>query len=223
VCGRYSITVPTTQLAERFDAAPPSELPGPRYNAAPTQTLPVLLNTGERQIQLLRWGLIPRWAKDATTGYKMINARSESLTEKPAYRDSFKRRRCLVLADSFYEWQKTGDGKIPMRIMLKSGEPFAFAGLWETWKDPQDPEGELLRTFTIITGKPNDVVAPIHDRMPMILLPEDEKVWLDNEADTETWSKLLKPYPADLMRAYPISRRINATTNDDPSLIVPAA
>ncbi len=220
MCGRYSITVPTSQLAERFDAAPPSETPGPHYNAAPTQELPVLLNEGERQIQLLRWGLIPHWSKDTSTAYKMINARSETLDEKPAYRDTFKKRRCLVLADGFYEWQKTGKGKTPIRFTLKSGEPFAFAGLWENWKDP---EGNWLRTFTIITGKANALVAPVHDRMPMILLPENEKTWLDNEAGPTIWGNMLQPYPAELMRAYPVSTRVNATSNDDPSLIEPVA
>jgi len=222
MCGRYSITVPTNQLAERFDAAPPTEAPAPHYNASPTQALPVLLNEGERQIQLLRWGLIPHWSKDMSTAYKMINARSETLDEKPSYRDPFNKRRCLVLADGFYEWQKTGKGKIPMRFTLKSGEPFAFAGLWENWKDPNDPDGNWLRTFTIITGQPNSLVAPVHDRMPMILLPENEKAWLDNEAGPTIWHDILRPYPAELMRAYPVSTRLNVTTNDDPSLIAPA-
>ncbi len=219
MCGRYSISIPAEQLAERFDAVVPPETTTPHYNASPTQQLPVLLNEGEREIHLVRWGLIPHWAKDPTTGYKMINARVETLEEKPAYRDPLKKRRCLVLADGFYEWKKTPDGKIPMRIMLKSGEPFAFAGLWENWKDP---EGDWIRTFTIITGKPNDVVAPIHDRMPVILLPKNEKVWLDNEAGLDAWQEVLKPYPADLMKAYPVSTRINAVTNDDPSLVAPA-
>src|SRR5258707_9380083 len=193
VCGRYSITVPTSQLAERFDAAPPSESRGPHYTAALTQKLPVLLTEGERQIQLLRGGLIPHWSKDTSTAYKMINARSETLDEKPAYRDTFKKRRCLVLADGFYEWQKTGKGKTPIRFTLKSGEPFAVAGLWENWKDP---EGNWLRTFPIITGKPNALVAPVHDRMPMILLPENENTWLDNEAGPTIWGNILQPDPA---------------------------
>ena len=153
-------------------------------------------------------------------GNQMINARAETLTEKPTYRRTFEKRRCLVLADSFYEWQKTSSGKVPMRIMLKSGEPFAFAGLWESWKDP---EGEWLKTFTIITGKPNDVVAPIHDRMPMILLPENESVWLDNNAGEEVWKDLLKPYPSELMTAYPVSKRVNTPANDDPGLLQPIA
>jgi len=221
MCGRYSISIPAEQLAQRFDAIVPPEITQPHYNASPTQDLPVLLNEGEREVQLMRWGLIPFWSKDPTTGYKMINARVETLDEKPAYREPLKKRRCLVLADGFYEWQKTAGGKkIPMRIMLKSGEPFAFAGLWENWKNA---DGEWLRTFTIITGKPNEVVAPIHDRMPTILLPEHEKVWLDNDAGLDAWHDVLRPYPADLMKAYPVSTRINIVTNDDPSLTAPAS
>src|SRR5690242_1121549 len=195
MCGRYTITADPTQLAERINAALPSELIQPRFNVAPTQSLPVLLNEGERQIQLLRWGLIPRWAKKPSNDYSMINARAETLEEKNTYRDAFRKRRCLVLADSFYEWQKTPDDKtkVPMRIMLKSGQPFAFAGLWETWKDHET--GEMIRSFTIITTTPNDLVEPIHNRMPAILLPELENEWINNDAGTDVWRDLLKPYP----------------------------
>ena len=220
MCGRYSIAVPTQELAERFQAELPSQPVDPHYNAAPTQNLPVLLNQGERQIQYLRWGLIPSWAKDDSTGYKMINARAETLSEKPAYRTALRKRRCLVLADGFYEWKKTSNGKIPMRFTLKSGEPFAFAGLWETWKNPED---EWVRTFTIITGEPNDLVKPVHDRMPVMLLPENEKIWLDDGAGETVWQNLLRPYPADLMTAYKVSKRVNDVTNDDPALAAPVS
>ncbi|MCC7446715.1 MAG: SOS response-associated peptidase [Anaerolineae bacterium] len=222
MCGRYTITADPTQLAERFNAALPSELIQPRFNVAPTQSLPVLLNEGEREIQLLRWGLIPRWAKEPSNDYSMINARAETLEEKNTYRDAFRKRRCLVLADSFYEWQKTPDvkTKVPMRIMLKSGQPFAFAGLWETWKDHET--GELIRSFTIVTTTPNDLVEPIHNRMPAILLPELENEWINDDTGPDVWRDLLKPYPADLMTAYPVSRRVNSPANDDPSLLQPA-
>lgn len=222
MCGRYTITTDQTQLAERFNAAPPSELIQPRFNVAPTQMLPVLLNEGERQIQLLRWGLIPRWAKEPSNDYSMINARAETLEEKTTYRDAFHKRRCLVLADSFYEWQKTPDvkTKIPMRIMLKSDQPFAFAGLWETWKD--QATGDVIRSFTIITTPPNELVEPIHNRMPAILLPELENEWINNDAGPDVWHDLLKPYPADLMTAYPVSKRVNSPANDDPSVLQPA-
>jgi putative SOS response-associated peptidase YedK len=220
MCGRYTITVQPELLAERFNAALPPEMSEPRYNAAPSQTLPVILNENEQQIQLLRWGLVPHWSKTPDTDYRMINARAETLEEKSTFREALRRRRCLVLADGFYEWKKTDDGKVPMRITLKSGEPFAFAGLWETWKDRET--GELLRTFTIITTTPNDLMVPIHDRMPAILLPEMERTWLDDSAGPERWRELLRPYPADLMRAYPVSRLVNSPTNESPALVAPA-
>jgi putative SOS response-associated peptidase YedK len=219
MCGRYTITAPADELAKRFDATLPPEMTGPRYNAAPTQGLPVLLNEGEREIKLLRWGLVPSWSKSISNDYSMINARAETITEKPTFRKALEKRRCLVLADSFFEWQKTGSEKIPMRIMLDSEEPFAFAGLWETWKKP---EGGVLHSFTIITTEANDLVAPIHDRMPVILKPESEKLWLDNDAGVEEWQKLLRPYPAKLMKTYSVSKMVNAVVNDVPGVITPA-
>lgn len=217
MCGRYTIFIDPEQLAERFQASLPLEGLQPRYNAAPTQALPVLLNQGERRIQLLRWGLIPSWAKDPTIGNRMINARAETVAQKPSFRAAFQRRRCLVLADGFYEWQKTPQGKVPMRIALKSGEPFAFAGLWEQWTGAQ---GEPLRTFTIITTTPNALLAPIHNRMPVVLSPEHESQWLDAAAGQERWLEVLRPYPAERMMAYPVSKRVNSPANDDPSVIV---
>ncbi len=220
MCGRYTITVQPELLAERFDAALPPEMSEPRYNAAPTQTLPVLLNEDVHNVQMLRWGLVPHWSKTANADYHMINARAETLEEKSTFREALRKRRCLVLADGFYEWKKTDDGKVPMRITLKSGEPFAFAGLWETWKDRES--GELLRTFTIITTTPNDLMVPIHDRMPAMLLPEVEKAWLDDAAGPEAWRELLRPYPADLMKAYPVSKLVNSPSNESAALIAPA-
>lgn len=216
MCGRFTIFADPAQLAERFNAALPAEGLRPRYNAAPTQDLPVILNEDERAIQLLRWGLVPFWAKDPAIGNRMINARAETLPEKPSFRTPLQKRRCLVLADGFYEWKKTEHGKAPLRIGLKTGEPFAFAGLWETWKQP---DGELLRTFTIITTPPNSLMEPIHNRMPAILLPEDEALWLDNSAGVIGWLSALRPYPAELMTAYPVSPRVNSPRNDDPSVV----
>jgi len=228
MCGRFTIFADPERLAERFEASLPEAGLRPRYNAAPTQSLPVILNEGPPAIQLLQWGLIPFWAKDPAIGSRMINARSETLAEKPAFRAALKKRRCLVLADGFYEWlrstpeatgrsgQKTPDGKQPMRITLASGEPFAMAGLWETW---DAPDGSLLRTFTIVTGEPNELVASIHNRMPAILLPEHEALWLDNAAEPAIWLDVLRPYPAERMAAYPVSRRVNYVTNDDPGLV----
>jgi putative SOS response-associated peptidase YedK len=227
MCGRYTITSNAEQLAARFGAAPADAEGGaamgaalePRFNAAPTQTLPVILNQAPEQIQLLRWGLVPRWAKDASGGAKMINVRAETVEEKPSFRDAVRKRRCLVLADSFYEWQQTPAGKVPMRIMLASGEPFAFAGIWELWRDPQ---GELLRSFAIITTAPNPLVAPIHNRMPAILRPEHERLWLDDNPDATPWREVLGPFPAEAMVAYPVSRLVNSPANDTPAVIAAA-
>lgn len=216
MCGRFTIFADPDRLAERFQAALPADGLQPRYNAAPTQYLPVILNDGPPAIQLLQWGLVPFWAKDPSIGSRMINARAETLAEKPAFRAALKKRRCLVLADGFYEWQKTPTGKQPMRITLASGEPFAMAGLWETW---DAPDGSLLRTFTIVTGEPNELVAAIHNRMPTILLPEHEALWLDNAAEPAIWLDILRSYPAERMAAYPVSRRVNHVANDDPGLV----
>ena len=222
MCGRFSIFADPERLAERFDASLPEEGLRPRYNAAPTQNLPVILNedVDARRIQLLRWGLVPFWAEDPSIGSRMINARSETLAEKPSFRAALKKRRCLVLADGFYEWQKTATGKVPMRITLKSGEPFALAGLWETWKEPT---GDLLRTFTIITTSPNELLEPIHNRMPVILPREHEAIWLDNSADQAIWLDMLRPFPADQMTAFPVSKRVNYVGNDDLEIVQLAA
>ena len=226
MCGRYTITSNVEQLAVRFGAEPAAAegvttegALEPHFNAAPTQTLPVILNQEPGQIQLLRWGLVPRWAKDTSGAAKMINVRAETVEEKPTFRDALRRRRCLVLADSFYEWQQTPAGKVPMRIMLASGQPFAFAGIWELWRDPN---GALLRSFAIITTTPNELVAPIHNRMPAILRPEDERRWLDEDSEATPWRDVLGPFPADQMTAYPVSRLVNSPANDTPAVIVAA-
>jgi putative SOS response-associated peptidase YedK len=218
MCGRYTLTFFPDRLADRFDAQLPIEDFYPRYNVSPTQYLPVIRNKDERRIEMLRWGLIPVWAKDPSIGNRLINARAETVADKPSFRSAFQKRRCLVLADGFYEWIKASNGKIPVRIMLKSGEPFAFAGLWESWKDPA---GESIDTFTIITADPNQLIAPIHHRMPVILLPENETAWLDNDVDRDTLLGMLQPYPADLMTTYPVTTGVNSPGNDDPSLIEP--
>lgn len=219
MCGRYSMSTPPQQIAMRFQAQLPAEELQEHFNAAPGQQLPVVLAGDEgRRLELFRWGLIPSWAKDANIGYKMINARAESVEEKPAFRTAFKRRRCLVPADGFYEWYAAGKHKQPVRFVLTSDEPFAIAGLWDEWHDPQ---GQLVRSFTIITGAPNELVAPIHDRMPVILSQEHEALWLDQQAGPHVWLDLLKPYPAELMRSYEVSQRLNSPTNNDASLLQP--
>ena len=190
----------------------------PRYNVAPTQEVLTVTSDGaENGGQFMKWGLIPFWAKDPSIGSRMINARAETVAEKPSFRQAFQKRRCLVLADGFYEWRKEGRLKVPMRIVLKSGEPFGFAGLWETWRSP---EGELVRSCTIVTTVPNAVMEPIHNRMPVILAKETETLWLDPaNSDTAELRELLVPYPAGEMEAYEVSRLVNSPGQDLPDCI----
>jgi putative SOS response-associated peptidase YedK len=203
-------------LARAFGVSGVPELP-PRYNIAPTQSVPaVRLAGGERRMELLRWGLIPFWAKDPEIGYRMINARAETVAEKPAYREAFRRRRCLMVADGFYEWKKLNGGKQPYYFRLRSGEPFAFAGLWERWEGPDGP----VESCALITTGPNAVVGEVHDRMPVILEPEDYGVWLEAE-DPDLLRSLLRPYSGDGLVAYPVGRRVNNPRNDEPSVIEP--
>ena len=191
----------------------------PRYNAAPTQPVLAVMNGEERRAEHLRWGLIPSWAKDARMGSRMINARAETLAKRPAFRAAFARRRCLVLADGFYEWRRSGNSRIPMRIVMKSREPFAFAGLWDTW---QDPEGEVVRSCTIITTEPNELLQPIHDRMPVILAEGAESLWLDDDLrDPLALGSLLTPYPDGALEAYRVCPLVNRPSNDGPEVIVP--
>ncbi len=190
----------------------------PRYNIAPTQEAPVIVQAaGKRTLELFRWGLIPWWAKDPAIGNRMINARAETLAEKPAFKDLLGKRRCLVLADGFYEWRREGKRKIPMRFKLKSDEPFAFAGLWDSWKQP---DGRLLRTYTIVTTEPNDVLRPIHNRMPVMLTNDDARRWLAVDQISHALS-LLKPYPADAMEGYDVPPLVNDPRNDSPECVGP--
>lgn len=219
MCGRFSIIVEEEILKKRFDVTiPEQESLFPRFNAAPSQKLPVITNQNQKEIQNFRWGLIPFWAKDIKIGNKLINARAETLAEKPSFKNAFKNRRCLVLADGFYEWKRIGKTKIPMRITLKNEKPFAMAGLWENWKSPS---GEFVKSFTVITTEPNDLMSEIHNRMPVILPQEIEKVWLDNSLSQEELSTFLKPFEADEMKAFQVSTAVNSPTNDNPSVIFP--
>ena len=220
MCGRYTLRTSIDVLAEGFEIEEyPSSL-SPNYNVAPTQEVAAVVEEDEkRKLELLRWGLIPSWAKDPAIGNKMINARAETVSEKPSFRSAFKKRRCLILADGFYEWQKTDSGKQPYHIKMQDDSPFAFAGLWETWRD-----GEEIRSATIITTDANDLMGEIHHRMPVILQPEDYDMWLDPDFDEkEALTTLLKPYPADAMEAYTVSRRVNKPSNNEPSVLEPAA
>lgn len=210
MCGRYSITSTETDLTRRFGAELGVESVKVRYNAAPSQDLPVIANTAPTRIMLYRWGLIPSWAKDNSIGNRMINARAETIAEKPAFRKAIRTQRCLALADGFYEWKKTPRGKNPYRIALKNNEPFAFAGVWESW---MDEKGHGIRSFAIITVEPNSLLAEIHNRMPAILLRQNENVWLSEISLSEALAMLL-PYPAELMEAYPVSKLVSSPSND---------
>ena len=220
MCGRYGF-VPGTNFDERFQVEHTQEPLLPSYNVAPGATMPVVVRNSPNRVELMRWGLIPFWAKDPKNSYTTINARAETVASSPAFREAFKRRRCLVPASGFYEWQKTERGKLPYFIHLKDMELFAFAGLYDVWKDA---EGKELRTYTIITTTPNDLVQPIHNRMPVILHPDDEAMWIDPKMnDTKALRALLQPFPVALMEAYPVSRAVNTPAIDTPALIEPVA
>ncbi|HEY3289391.1 MAG TPA: SOS response-associated peptidase [Anaerolineae bacterium] len=220
MCGRFTVTVDPEDLMEMFHLQTAEEMPAPRYNVAPTQNIAVVLNESPNRLSMAQWGLIPAWAKDPTIGSQLINARAETLAEKPSFRTAFKKRRCLVLADGFYEWRKEADGKTktPMYIRLADGTPFAMAGLWETWTSP---EGDKRRTCTIVTTTPNELLAQIHNRMPVILPRPMESGWLDDAVPALALSAMLKPLPAELMQAFPVSKRVNSPANDDRELIQP--
>ncbi len=220
MCGRYTLRTPVDTLAEQFDLDEyPSSLTA-SYNIAPTQEVATVVEEDDkRKLEMFHWGLIPSWAKDPQIGNRMINARAETVHEKPSFRSAFKDRRCLILADGFYEWQKTDNGKQPFYIHMKDGSPFAFAGLWETWKN-----GEELRSCAIITTDANDLMNAIHHRMPVVLHPENYEVWLDPDFDEKDSLKdLLKPFPSEEMEAYMVSRRVNKPSNNEPSVVEPAA
>jgi len=216
MCGRYRLSRRKQLVEEHFDSVSGEEDWIPRYNVAPTQPVPVIRQHPKepvRELSLMRWGLIPSWAKDSFGAAKMINARSESASTKPAFRDAMKSRRCLIPADGFYEWSRTGKTKQPYCFEVNEGKLFAFAGLWEGWKDPS---GQWVKSCSILTTTPNAVTAAVHDRMPAILDQDGYDLWLDpGMCDVGAASDLLKPYDARLMRCYPVSTRINHVANDD--------
>lgn len=215
MCGRTSLFVPQSVLEERFDASAVEPIP-PRYNIAPGDDLAAIPNEAPEEIDLMEWGLIPHWVDDPDDWPKPINARGETVAEKPAFRDAFDRRRCLILADGFYEWGGDRGHKQPFRVTRDDEEPFAMAGLWESWGE----NGGERQTVTIITTDANETIAPIHDRMPVMLEPEEEAVWLD-AADEEALLALLDPFPDELTEAYPISTAVNDPANDSPEVIEP--
>jgi len=215
MCGRFSISKEKDEIEDRFEIHIDPAMFSKTYNAAPSQTLPIITNTAPEQASFHKWGLIPKWAKDETIGNKLINARGETLTEKPSFRDAAEKRRCLVITDGFYEWQRSGGEKQPYRITLADESLFTFAGLWESWSAP---DGRDVRTFTIITTEPNGLMKPIHKRMPVMLTPENERVWISDEP-LEKVLHLLKPYDEKEMNAYPVSSRVNSPKNNDISIL----
>jgi len=222
MCGRYRLT-----QAERFAEMSEVRLawnPKPRYNIAPAQNVPVVLDESPGELTEVRWGLVPSWASDLKIGSSLINARAETAATKPAFRAAYEKRRCLVPADGFYEWQKSGSGKIPHHIGMTDGAPFAFAGLWEIWRDPMRPhDAPPIRTFTIITGEPNNLVCSIHNRMPVIIPRERYGEWLSPDTPKVKRAALLKAFPAEQMKVEPISDRVNSPRNDDPAILAPPA
>ena len=222
MCGRFTLTVDPAQAQENFNNFTFPEKFAPRFNIAPTQPILAIPNDEKFTADFFIWGLIPMWAKDPAIGNRLINARAETLAEKPSFRGSLKYKRCLILADGFYEW-KSSDGKkskTPFFIHMKDRKPFAFAGLWDSWNSP---EGSQLKTCTIITTEPNELMSLLHNRMPVILHPRDYDKWLDPSSQTpDQLLPLLKPFPAEMMDAYPVTPLVNKPANDTPELVVPA-
>lgn len=224
MCGRFTLTADPNQLRQAFPWLNiPEERLTPRYNVAPTQPIAVVANDGKHQLDYYVWGLIPFWAKDPSIGSRMINARAETIAEKASFRTPFRRRRCLVLADGFYEWKSEprSKTKTPMYIKMKNSSPFAFAGLWENWNSP---DGSNILSCTIITTRPNEMLLPIHNRMPVILPEKAYSLWLDpGEPDQSQLQSLLEPYPEQEMAAFPVSRLVNNPANDSADCILPIA
>jgi putative SOS response-associated peptidase YedK len=221
VCGRYVLTSDVAAIQQKFNLTDvPAQLE-PRYNIAPTQPVPVITNQARDTLDFHRWGLIPSWSKDMSIGSRMINARSETAHEKPAFRAAFKRRRCLIPANGFYEWTQTDDSKnkTPMFVHMKGQALFAFAGLWEVW---YSTEGDEVRSCTILTSTPNDLVKPLHHRMAVVLREDDYDTWLSpDELGPDVLKPLLQPIASDKMDVYEVSRVVNSPANDVPECIVP--
>lgn len=219
MCGRFTLTVNPAGLQDAFENYTFPTRFAPRFNIAPTQPVLAIPNDDRHEADFFIWGLIPMWAKDPGIGSRLINARAETLAEKPSFRSSLKYKRCLILADGFYEWRPSGKTKLPYFIHMNDRKPFAFAGLWDAWNSP---DGAQIKTCTIITTEPNELMSLIHNRMPAILHPRDYAKWLDTSPQTpESLAPLIKPYPAEEMSAYPVSTMVNKPENDIPELVVP--
>ncbi|MGH7861548.1 MAG: SOS response-associated peptidase [Candidatus Dormibacteraceae bacterium] len=222
MCGRFVQQLSAAELAQVFGAVAAVEDPGGHFNVAPTQPVMVVVDDGERRVVTAhRWGLIPRWADNPRVGSRLINARAETVGEKPAFRSAFRHQRCLIPADGFYEWRQTPRGKVPHAIVQRDGQPLALAGLWSTWTDPAT--GETVRSCAIITTTANAAMAPIHDRMPVILPRDTWDVWLDPKTtDVDLLQALLQPCPAEILRVYPVSPRVNNVRHDAADLLDPS-
>jgi putative SOS response-associated peptidase YedK len=221
MCGRFTRHHKPEEIAERFEVETIDEAAVPRYNIAPSQIVPVIRQVDGREMIACKWGLIPYWSKDPKIGNKLINAKGETLAEKASFKSAFAKRRCLIPADGFYEWRTDENNrKLPIYLKLRDNGLFAFAGLWENWRSP---EGERLRTFTIVTVEPNELISKIHNRMPAILRPEDEAAWLDPTNTATGVAHLLKPYPAEEMDYFSVSNAVNSPKIDDPTCILPVS
>jgi putative SOS response-associated peptidase YedK len=221
MCGRYAQRTDPKRLAKEFKVAEVINA-APRYNIAPTQeVLAVRESSDGREMTLYKWGLVPSWAKDASIGAKLINARSETVTEKPSFREAFKRRRCIIPADGFYEWQRLEGRKQPFFFRMRDERPFGFAGLWERW---EDEGGKVINSCAILTTEANEVLRPVHDRMPVILHPDDYGLWLGAEArELGLVKEMLRPYPAEEMVGYPVGSGVNSPRNQGAGLLERAA
>ncbi len=218
MCGRFTLTANAATLQQSMALGEVPDEVGGKYNVAPSQAVAVVTEPFERNVKLFRWGLIPSWAKDKKIGYRMINARAETVAQKPAFRVAFSRRRCIVLADGFYEWQRVSKKKKqPYYFRVAGLQPFAMAGLWETWHNPEEPEP--LHSCTIITCAANERVAPIHERSPVILQGDTPWIWLDPHTSRAQLHDLLTPLPADKINLHPVSTLVNSPRHDSPSLI----
>ncbi len=220
MCGRYALIASAPRLARLLGLIDLPELP-PRYNIAPSQSVTVARRSqqGRAELVMVRWGLIPAWSKTPGKDYRMINAKAETLAQRPAFRTAYRRRRCLIPADGFYEWKQLSGRKQPYYFAMKDAEPFVFAGLWEQWRGPDE---QIIDSCAIITTEPNKLVADIHNRMPAILGRQDHKAWLDPDLqDPQALDTLLKPYEPDAMTATPVSAHVNNPRNDDPRCIEP--
>jgi len=220
MCGRFTLTLAPGEIQELLNLGPFVHIIQPRYNIAPSQPVPIVKDFDTRSVELYRWGLVPFWADDPGIGNRMINARSETVSEKPSFRAAFKYRRCLILADGFFEWhaQQKGVPKTPYLFKLNNDQPFTFAGLYEHW---EPPEGGELHTCTILTCAPNELVSHYHTRMPVMLGEDSRWVWVNPESDDSTLLDLLNPYPSDEMKCFPVSHDVNSPQNDKPEILQP--